>query len=282
MKYLLKACFLLVMVFSASCSSDDESLAAIDLQGDELDFTVTQNAQKDNEVVMRSMEDSYLSYWSYTDEDGNELGHSNNSSFEVNLPFAGTYYVMYKAFTQGGAIEAEPVQISVSANDEEFFSDPQWGMLTNGIEGKTWVLDMSSPVGFGGLDFPRGPEDGDYWNWYPDYAGNEWVMEDKDWGEMTLNLDGGYNISVTKTALNSDEQSTETGSFNYNLETQMITLNGGVEVLFGGDYYPDVSNWSSVEVIELSENEMRLAVIRDQSRSGEGNAKIIFHYRVQE
>ena len=262
-----------------SCESSDEELPQINLDGADLNFSVTQNAQKDNDLTMTSNDESVIPYWSYTDAGGNELGHSNKAEFSVTMPFAGDYYVNYTAYTKGGAVEADPVKVTVSANDEEFFSDPEWAILTNGVAGKTWELDMSSPIGWAGFDFPRGPEDGDYWNWYPDYAGNEWVMAAKNWGEMTFNLDGGYNVSVTQTALNSADQTTSTGSFSYNIEEHSINFNGGVELLYGGDYYPDVSNWTSVEVIELSEDSMRLAVIRDQSRSGEGNAKIVFHFK---
>ena len=100
--------------------------------------------------------------------------------------------------------------------------------------------------------------------------------------EMIFDLDGGYNVQVTQTALNSDDQTTSSGSFNYNIEDHTIGFNGGVELLFGGDYYGDVSNWTSVKVIEISENSLRLAVVRDQSRSGEEVAQIVFHYKPKE
>lgn len=279
----MKRFFAIVMLtitgIYTSCESTDESLPAIDLQGSELNFTVTQNPQKDNEVNLESMETSSLPYWSYFNEAGDQVGYSNKAKVMVNMPFAGNYLFYYTAFTKGGAVEADPVQVTVSANDEQYFSDEEWQFLTNGIAGKTWVLNMNSPLGYGGTDFPFNTDGSDYWNWYPDYAGNEWLMENKDWGEMTFNLDGAYNVEVTQTALNSSEQTTKTGSFTYDIENHRINFNNGVELLFGGNYYPDISNWSSVEVIELSENSMRLAVLRDQSRTGEGNAKLIFHYK---
>jgi len=261
------------------CESQDDSLPTVNLEATDLNFSVTQDPQRDNDLTMSSSDESVIPYWSYTDSNGNELGHSNQAGFNVTLPFAGTYLVNYTAYTQGGAVEAAPVEVTVSKNDEEFFSAEEWRLLTGGVAGKTWVLDMNSPIGWAGLDFPRGPEDGDYWNWYPDYAGNEWVMPSKDWGEMTFNLDGGYNVSVTQTALNSDEQKTTSGSFGYTIDEHTINFNGGVELLYGGDYYPDVANWKTVKVLELSEESMRLSVIRDQSRSNEDPAQIVFHFK---
>jgi len=279
MKNLLMYGLVLATVLFSSCDSQDDSLAQVDLAATDLNFTVTQDAQRDNDVTMTSSDASMIPYWSYTDAAGNELGHSNKADFKVTLPFAGLYHVNYIVYTQGGAVEAAPVEVNVSENDEEFFSAEEWQMLTNGVEGKTWVLDMDSPIGWAGLDFPRGSEDGDYWNWYPDYAGNEWVMPDKNWGEMTFNLDGNYNVSVTQTALNSADQKTTTGSFGYVIADHEISFNGGLELLFGGDYYLDVSNWKNVNVVELTENSMRLSVIRDQSRTGEGPAQIAFHFK---
>ena len=276
--YILVALFGLLLT---SCQ-DEYNFPNVEIEGDQLDFTVTQTTGNDNEVILRSMETDYISYWSYTDAEGNQIGTSNEDSLKVTLPFAGSYNVYYTAFTKGGAVEANPVSVEVSSNDEEYFSDEEWAMLTNGVEGKTWVLDMASPIGWAGLDYPYNESGSDYWNWFPDYAGNEWVMGNKNWGEMIFDLDGGYNVQVTQTALNSDDQTTSSGSFNYNIEDHTIGFNGGVELLFGGDYYGDVSNWTSVKVIEISENSLRLAVVRDQSRSGEEVAQIVFHYKPKE
>ena len=276
--YILVALFGLLLT---SCQ-DEYNFPDVEIEGDQLDFTVTQTTGNDNEVILRSMETDYISYWSYTDAEGNQIGTSNEDSLKVTLPFAGSYNVYYTAFTKGGAVEANPVSVEVSSNDEEYFSDEEWAILTNGVEGKTWMLDMASPIGWAGLDYPYNESGSDYWNWFPDYAGNEWVMGNKNWGEMIFDLDGGYNVQVTQTALNSDDQTTSSGSFNYNIEDHTIGFNGGVELLFGGDYYGDVSNWTSVKVIEISENSLRLAVVRDQSRSGEEVAQIVFHYKPKE
>ncbi|MEH6659712.1 hypothetical protein [Leeuwenhoekiella marinoflava] len=279
MKRFLILTIVVITCIYTSCESTDENLPSINLKASELNFTVTQNPEKDNEINLKTEETSSIPYWSYFNENGDQVGYSNKVQLMVNMPFAGVYDFYYTAFTKGGAVEADLVQVTVSNNDEDYFSAEEWQLLTNGVAGKTWVLNMVNPLGYGGTDFPYNPDGSNYWNWYPDYAGNEWLMENKDWGEMTFDLDGAYNVEVTQTTLNSTSQTTKSGSFNYDIENHKINLNNGVELLFGGDFYPDISNWSSVEVIELSENAMRLAVLRDQSRTGEDNAKLIFHYK---
>lgn len=265
------------LLISCEAEEDRNSLPPTGLAPTEINISVTQNPQNANEVTMTNLMDDVIPYWSYQDSNGNELGHSNKETVTTTFPFAGTYKVFFTAYTRGGAVAAEPINVNVSSNNAEYFSAPEWNLLTNGVEGKTWVLDMASPIGWAGTTYPWGPADN--WNWYPDYAGNEWVMPNKNWGTMRFDLNGGYNVSVTQTALTGNNQTTKTGSFNYNIEGHTLTFNGGVEMLYGGDYYPDASNWTTVDVIELTANSMRLAVLRDQSRTGEGRAKIVFHFK---
>ncbi len=265
------------MLFSCEPVEDRDSLPAVTLTPSTLKFSVTQNPANTNEVILSNPDPSVIPYWKYVDGNGNELGHSNKSSDKIALPFAGKYTVYYTAYTRGGSVEATPVEVTVTENDEEYFSNPKWGMLTNGVTGKNWVLDFIDPVGWAGLDYPAAS--GDNWNWFPDYASNSWVMPNKNWGEMHFDLNGGYNTSVIQTALASAQQTTKSGTYNFDIANNKLTFNGGVEMLYGGDYYGDVSNWYSVKVVELSATSLRLAVIRDKSRTGEGVCLIVFHYK---
>lgn len=279
---MLVATMALGILFSCDAVEDRESLPAITLDPSDINISVTQDAGNPNLVTMTNNTPDIIPYWSYKDAAGNELGHSNLQELSVTFPFAGTYTVNFTAYTRGGAVEANPVTVTIAENNSEYFNAPEWNMLTNGVEGKTWVLDMSGPIGWAGLDFPYNPTGSDYWNWFPDYAGNSWVMPNKDWGTMYFDLNGGYNTTVKQTALATTDQTTKSGSYTFNIEGHTLTFNGGVEMLYGGDYYPDASNWVSVNVVELTESSLRLAVIRDQSRTGEGVCKIVFHYKPAE
>ena len=280
MTKMLAAAMVLGLMFSCEPQEDRESLPAITLDPAEINISVTNVG---NEVTMTNSTPDVIPYWSYKDAAGNELGHSNQQQVVTIFPFAGTYSVDFTAYTRGGAVVAASRPVVIAENNAEYFSAPEWDMLTNGVEGKTWVLDMASPIGWAGFDYPYNPLGSDYWNWFPDYAGNEWVMPNKNWGEMTFDLDGGYNISVTQTALNTNDQTTKAANFSYDIAKHTMVLNGGVEMLFGGDYYPDVSNWSNLQVVELSDSSLRLSVVRDQARNpADGPCQIVFHFKPKE
>lgn len=277
--YTLAALIAMSFLFSCEAEEDRTDLPAITLKASQLDFTVTQNPTNKNEVTMTNLTKGVIPYWSYKNANGDELGHSNLAQTTVTFPFAGTYTVYFTAYIKGGIVEAEPVTINVAENNEAYFSAPEWAMLTNGVAGKTWQLDMVDPIGWAGLDYPYNANGADFWNWFPDYAGNPWVMPSKDWGEMTFDLNGGYNASVKQTALASSSQTSKSGSYSFDIANHRIVFNGGVELLYGGDYHPDASNWTSVKVVELTATSLRLAVIRDQSRTGEGVCLIVFHFK---
>lgn len=264
-------------LFSCEPAEDRDSLPAVTLTPETIKFSVAKSATNENEVTLKSGDPTVISYWKYVDANGNELGHSNKSEDQVTFPFAGKYTVYYTAYARGGSVEAAPVVVNIAKNDETYFRDPKWSMLTNGVAGKTWVLDFIDPVGWSGLDYPAAT--GDNWNWFPDYASNSWVMPNKNWGEMRFDLNGGYNTKVIQTAIANDTQTNKTGTYSFDIANNKLAFNGGVEMLYGGDYYGDVSNWYSVKVVQLTATSLRLGVIRDKSRTGEGVCLIVFHYK---
>ncbi|OMQ12564.1 hypothetical protein [[Flexibacter] sp. ATCC 35103] len=266
-------------LFSCEPAEDRDSLPAVSLTPETIKFSVTQNAANENEVILKNPDPNVIAYWRYVDASGNELGHSNKSDDQVVFPFAGKYTVYYTAYTRGGSVDAAPVVVNISKNDQTYFRDPKWDMLSNGETGKTWVLDFIDPVGWAGLDYPNNPKGTDYWNWFPDYAGNSWVMPSKNWGEMHFDLNGNYNTSVKQTALDTDAQTAKSGTYSFDVVNNKLAFNGGVEMLYGGDYHGDVTNWTSVKVVELTATSLRLGVIRDKSRKGEGVCLIVFHYK---
>lgn len=265
------------LLFSCEPVEDRESLPAVNLTPETIKFSVTQNTANKNEIILKNNDAAVIPYWKYVDASGNELGHSNKSDDKITFPFAGKYTIYYTAYVRGGSVDAAPVTVDVPENDETFFSDPRWEMLTNGAAGKTWVLDFIDPVGWSGLDYPG--TTGDNWNWFPDYASNSWVMPNKNWGEMQFNLNGGYNTKVIQTAQTSNAQTTKVGTFSLDLTNNRLIFNNGVEMQYGGDYHPDCSNWTNVKLVQLTSTSLRLGVKRDQSRTGEGVCLIVFHFK---
>lgn len=254
MKHIFKILIAVVVfgsLFSCEPYEDRNSLPAINRTVDNLNFSVDVN---DNTVTLNNLDKEVLPYWSYTDASGNELGHFNDNVKDIIIPFKGTYYVSYTAYTRGGPVQAEPVKVIIEKTDlSSITTDPRWAMLTNGAAGKTWKMYMTAPISFSG-----GPTD--YPGWWPNLSDIGWAgLENKDWGEITFDLNEGFNVSVTQTdgASGSTEQITKTGTFNFILTEgstdDRIVLNGGPLMLHP---YPEnwfSSNLANVKIIALTE-----------------------------
>ncbi|KAF2332789.1 hypothetical protein SAMN06265220_102883 [Flavobacterium nitrogenifigens] len=259
------------LLFSCEAIEDRESLPAVTLTPETLKFSITQDATNKNLVNFKSDDPTVIPFWKYVDANGNELGHSNQSVDKVTFPFAGKYSIFYTAFARGGSVEAAPVTVDVPENDETFFKDPRWAKLTNGQAGKTWVLYMTAPLEFIG-NTPgyinravSGP------GWWPNLTDISWAgLENKDWGEITFDLNGGYNVSVTQTnpALGSTAKTTKKGTFNYSLtdgETNdRISFNGGAEMLHPNEpsYFLPSFSFTNVKIVELTDTSLCFIAIR--------------------
>lgn len=262
-------------LFSCEPVEDRNSLPAVTKTASDLKFTVALDATNKNKVIMTNLDADVIPYWSYSDADGNELGHFNTNIAEIVFPFAGTYVVNYIAHTRGGAVHAAPVTVTVLQNDSSYFSDARWNMLTNGVAGKTWIFNRvtESPFAFVGAGYINKTLEGD-WAWFPGSINDvSWSgVENKDWGEVTFDLNGGYNVTVKQTSLTtgSTEQTTKSGTYNFSLSTESrndrIVLNGGIEILHLNAYYAETMSgfsFSDVRLIELTATSLRYAAIRN-------------------
>lgn len=256
-------------LYSCEPVEDRESLDAVTLTPATTKFSITQNPANDHEVIVKNEDPSVIPYWHYIDSKGNELGHSNKGDDKIILPFGGSYKIYYTAYTRGGAVQADPVSVTVAKNDDAYFSDPRWGNLTNGIAGKTWVLDMIKPLEFVDSNYinstlsPAG--------WWPVLTDISWAgLENKNWGEITFDLNGGYNVSVTQTnpKLGSTVQTTKKATFNFTLTTESrndrIVFNGGTEMLHPNEasYFSSASSFANVKIVELTPTTLSFLAIR--------------------
>lgn len=257
-----------------SCEPDTHSLGSLPDES-KLNFEVVQDLVANpagNVVKLTSSTPGIIPYWSYTDSNGNELGHSNLSETSISLPFAGTYTFKYTAFDKGGSVSSTKT-VTVEHNDTSLFSDPRWTMLTNGVLGKTWKINIvtESPIGFVGPGYINTTVGGD-WAWFPGSINDvSWSgIENKDFGEITFDLNGGYNTKIVQTSLEtgSTQQTTTTGTFSFALTTgstdDRIIFNGGLKMLHTNAYYTSLSSgfsFSNVRLIELNENSLRYVMI---------------------
>lgn len=265
-------------VFMASCEPDTHSLGSLPDESI-LNFEVTQDfvvKPGGNVVNLKNQTQGIIPYWSYTSSDGKALGHSNLNETSVVFPFAGTYNISFTAFDKGGSVTSTKT-VTVTENDASLFSDPRWAMLTNGVEGKTWVLKMVAPIEFVGTNIHSPAMDVTYgvsngggdWSWYPNFADIGWAgYENKDWGEITFNLDGGYNVTVKQTSIEpgSTVKTTKTGTFTYtqtsDFSNDNIVFNGGAEMLHMNGNYSSSFSFSAIRLYELTDTTLSFAAIR--------------------
>lgn len=274
------------MLFSCEPVEDRESLPAVTLTPSTLKFSVKPTAENPNVVVLKNEDPTVIPYWKYVDGNGNEIGHSNKSEEKIVFPFAGKYTVYYTGYVRGGSVDAAPVTVNIAQNDETQFADPRWNLLTNGATGKTWVLYMTAPLEFIGK--PATPYENiatSGHGWWPNLSDISWAgLENKDWGEVTFNLNGGYNVSVTQTnpTVGSAVKTTKTGTFNLNLTTgqknDKIVFNGGTEMLHPNEasYFSPAFSFTNIQIVELTETTMAFIAIRAD------NDYLIYHLVVKQ
>lgn len=260
------------VLFSCEPVEDRESLPAVTLTPSTLKFSVKPTAENPNVVVLKNEDPTVIPYWKYVDGNGNEIGHSNKSEEKLVFPFAGKYTVYFTAYARGGSVDAAPVTVDIAQNDETQFADPRWNLLTNGAAGKTWVLYMTAPLEFIGK--PATPYENiatSGHGWWPNLSDISWAgLENKDWGEVTFNLKGGYNVSVTQTnpTAGSTVKTTKTGTFNLGLTTgqknDRIVFNGGTEMLHPNEasYFDPSFSFTNIQIVELTETTMAFIAIR--------------------
>ncbi len=260
-------------LFSCEPVEDRYSLPSMTLTSSDLKYSAVVTG---NKLVLKNMTPEVIPYWSYSDSKGNELGHSNLNETTISMPFAGTYTVNFTAFARGGSVSSSVV-VKVLQNDNSLFSDPRWAMLTNGVAGKTWKLNMVAPIEFVGTNVHSSAMDAIYgavpgsgdWNWYPNFSDISWAgFENKEWGEITFDLNGGYNVTIkqTSTTTGSTAQTTKTGTYSYSQTPKFtddrIIFNGNLEMLHMNGDYSTSFTFSNVRLYELTATTLSYAAVR--------------------
>ena len=184
--------------------------------------------QNTNTVTMRSlMPSSYTVLWEY------EGGRSQNAEATMRYPFSGDKYAVFGVMTRSGVVYGDTCWFHINNLKAELLEDEIWTLLAGGIgQEKTWVLDLDAngtsqrfggPVWFwtygytwdalhaaNGDNFldadpwdataaisPFLADDGTaQWYWAADWAGNSWIGDAADYGEMTFDLKEGANVTV--------------------------------------------------------------------------------------
>lgn len=232
------------LLLFAACTPDNPGLGDI-IPESELRFSITQNPDKDNTIYLENKTPGIIPYWDYG------IGFSNKEKDTIDIHFAGEYDIKFYALDKGGYSYTSQ-KVTVSKNNEEYFNDPMWNLLTNGSKGKTWVWNDKIPAcyGNGGLGSTV-PE----W-WQVSYDGI--IQEGWEIGEMVFNLNGAQNFTKT---LNSGASTK--GFFVLDVENKRLTILNA-NILHGAKYAEDSAIGNYYVITNLTETEMTLA------RQGDG------------
>ncbi len=159
-------------IFLFTACQEEHELAAPPKSSD-LEFSVTQDSEYDNRIFLKSTTPGSIAYWDYG------VGISNQSMDTVINPFGGDHWVKYGALGAGG-ITYDSVMITITKLDEDYFSDPNWKLLTNMASGKYWKVSAVY----------LGPEN-DYTSkwWQPDISSDASAND-----SIYFDLNGKYNF----------------------------------------------------------------------------------------
>lgn len=236
--------FIGALLLLAACSPDNPQLGSI-ISANDLDISVTQNPDKDNIVYLENKTPGIIPFWDYG------IGYSNENKTTIEIRFAGEHEITFHALENGGSVSTSR-KITVTKNDEDYFKDPMWNLLTNGSEGKTWVWNDKVSACFGnGGQGSIVPE----W-WQVPYS--QLVSEGSEIGEMEFNLNGAENFTKTLST-----GTTSKGFFSLDVANKRLTILNS-NILHGANYGEDGANGNYYVITRLTETEMTLA------RQGDG------------
>jgi hypothetical protein len=220
----------------------------------------------------------------------------------------GTYSFTCSSFGSGSKLTSDAFSIEILQDDKSFLELPEWKNLTDGTS-KSWVLDVDAklhdgPISFYTLtwDFVAGAYTDDAtWFWTPDPAwawANALAEPGTDgYGVMTFDVTDGFKFTADK-----KKEDPESGTFAFDYEKRTLKLTGASILR---SYKPNadvktdptcvdtdavkcetrkengitgISDWSNYHIFALTDSVLRVAVLRDQDVTGEGDIYIVYNF----
>lgn len=263
--YLLMLGALAVTGMFSSCSPDDYSLASPAIIPAELvegiAYTITPSTDNPNLIVCKSdLGAGRNTAWQ------TPFGISRGNDVTLRFPFPGDYEIKFGVDTGSGYVWGEPYKFSVADICVDFLSGEVWEQIAGGINGsKTWVYDggtygySAGPLSYG--DPTANPSLGlnsFTENWTPG-ANENHCGDDAMWGSyMTFDLMDGAHY----TFYDSSNDNTQTGTFSLDDQNYTLSFNNA-ELMHPSTWSQRLLDWrKGFQIVELSENHMRVAYIR--------------------
>ncbi len=276
---------ILVLVAFWGCQEEEPELGS-PIAASELDFDIYQDANDPNMVVLESRTPNVIPFWT------TPSGRSTSVTDTVRLAFPGTYKFVYSVQSRGGLVSADTTIINITTSNLSYVDDPLYNLITGGGPGnsKTWLLDLDEegvskyfigPMYFLGSEVGYGEEclveDGDCWDYKPDWQGNQWVATLGDYGSMTFGLENNATLVANHNMIPARGQ--ESGVFEINTDTYTLSTSDATP-LHTPNYEDCVDNWGQARIISLTENTMQLGFFRKESC--ESVALLVFNYISEE
>lgn len=255
-----------VMLIFSACSPDEYDLGDKGVTSDDLvegiAYTITHDSKNPNIVYLESkLGANYTALWEHPQ------GRSQEQKVTLKMPFEGTYTVKFGVETRGGVIYGEPTTFDISTFCADFVNDELWSFLTGGVDSeKVWIFDDGS-YGYaaGEMTYADPSKTTEWNNWEANWdPGKGHTGDDAIWAStMTFDLKGGANVNVHSESVSGTTDSK--GTFMLNTENHTITFTD-CDLLHTPGWTDRSTNWrKDLKILELDENHLRVAVMRDNS-----------------
>jgi hypothetical protein len=216
-----------------SCTPiEDRQEAGPVVPASEFQYTITQDPTNDYIVYLNNETPKVMFSWDYS------WGITRKQQDTVKLLVPGVYTIKITATTAGGIVTDEK-SVTVTKAMPGVFTEPEWTSLTNLVAGKTWIWDdtQAAPWGNGGY---RGCTAPCWW------AVSKTDLDGRGVGadEMTFDLNGGKNLTLTAASTPAAYKGVTKGSFELSfdvaragwdvgkLTTTNVTVINGIQVNF--------------------------------------------------
>jgi hypothetical protein len=274
-----------LMLFSA-CTPEQYDLGAMDVTPDDLveglAYAITHDSDNPNIVYLESkMGDRYTALWEHPQ------GRSQAKKVTLKIPFDGVYSVRFGVQTRGGVVYGEPTTFTIHDFYAGFVTHELWTLLTGGVGvSKTWIPDNGQyGLASGEISYadPSGTVEWNNWspNWDP---GAGYTVEDGEnpiWeSSMTFDLINGANVLVDDRSSGGSGETN--GTFMLNTDEHTLTFTD-VDLLHTAGWSKMTSNWRrNLKILTLTENQLRIGILREKETSGEDPWWIIWNYVYKE
>lgn len=275
---------LLAISALSACSPDSFEMGDKDVTPSDLTegkaFSITHDSNNPNIVYLKSLVDSrYQVSWI------EPQGRSQNPDVTLQMPFPGTYDVLFGVNTRGGIVYGDTAHFTIDSFYAGFVNNELYNNLAGGIGmSKTWIPDngnyglASGDVSYGNPGVTNAGFNDFTSNWDPEGNHQDGTGT---FNKSTLTFDL-INGAHAKTVTYSPDGSSAEANGTYLIDLDNYRLNlTDVELLHSPNWNnrQDATGWSKdIHIITLTENQLRLGILRNKETSGEGEWWLVFNF----